>query len=59
MEALMSKKWERMTKNEKLDMLRHELDKLTRHIEGSLPTAKKAKKAAKKGEGDEEPPFST
>jgi hypothetical protein len=53
LEALMSKKWKRMTKNEKLDMLRDELDKLY------LPTTKKAKKAAKKGTGDEEPPFST
>jgi hypothetical protein len=58
-EALVSKKWERMTKNEKLDLLRDEVDKLTRRIEDSLPTAKKAKKSAKKKGEDGEPPFST
>ncbi len=55
----MPKKWGRMTKNEKLEMLRDEVDKLTRRIEDSLQTPKKAKKSAKKAKGGGEPPFST
>jgi len=52
----MAKKWERMTKNEKLDTLRadiakvlHAIEKLTRRVDAVILTApKKAKKVRKR-----------
>ena len=53
----MSKKWKQMTKNEKLDLLREEVDKLSRRIKDSeTPTTTKK---TGKSEKENEKPFSS
>jgi hypothetical protein len=51
----MSKKWKRMTKNEKLELLRDKFHKLTRRIEDAARSPTGARKDGKKTKEDEKP----
>jgi hypothetical protein len=56
----MAKKWEQMTKNQKLDFLRAELAKLMRHLDDvERSNSKKPKRKAKNTSKKEVPPVPT
>lgn len=55
LETLMSKKWKQMTKNEKLDLLRDEVDKLKRRIADAARSPTTPKMDGKKTKEDDKP----